>query len=90
VFNNKRLPVMGVEGNLTQQALRLANGYDAVLSQADTQTLQAYRLALAERDGALLPLITETNTPERLVIERHLCIDTTAAGGNASLIAAGS
>jgi len=90
VFNNKRLPVVGVEGNLTQQALRLANGYDAVLSQADTQTLQAYRLALAERDGTLLPLITETSTPERLVIERHLCIDTTAAGGNASLIAAGS
>ena len=90
VFNNRRLPVVGVEGNLTQQALRLANGYDAVLSQADSQTLQAYRLALAERDGALLPLITETNTPERLVIERHLCIDTTAAGGNASLIAAGS
>jgi len=90
VFNNKCLPVVGVEGNLTQQALRLANGYDAVLSQADIQTLQAYRLALSERDGALLPLITETNTPERLVIERHLCIDTTAAGGNASLIAAGS
>ena len=90
VFNNKRLPVVGVEGNLTQQALRLANGYDAVLSQAETQTLQTYRLALAEREGALLPLITETNAPERLVIERHLCIDTTAAGGNASLIAAGS
>ena len=24
------------------------------------------------------------------IVERHLCIDTTAAGGNASLIAAGS
>jgi len=26
--------------------------------------------------------------PERFVLERHLCIDTTAAGGNASLLAA--
>jgi RHH-type proline utilization regulon transcriptional repressor/proline dehydrogenase/delta 1-pyrroline-5-carboxylate dehydrogenase len=25
--------------------------------------------------------------PERYVLERHLCIDTTAAGGNASLLA---
>ncbi len=90
VFNDKGLPVAGIEGLLTAQALRLVNGYDAVLSQAETQTLHAYRLALAERKGPLLPLITETNMPERLVVERHLCIDTTAAGGNASLIAAGS
>jgi RHH-type proline utilization regulon transcriptional repressor/proline dehydrogenase/delta 1-pyrroline-5-carboxylate dehydrogenase len=90
VFIGKGLPVAGIEGLLTAQALRLANGYDAVLSQAETQPLHAYRLALAERKGPLLPLITETNTPERLVVERHLCIDTTAAGGNASLIAAGS
>lgn len=90
VFSDKGLPVAGMEGLLTAQALRQANGYDAVLSQAETQTLQAYRQALAEREGALLPLITETNAQERLVIERHLCIDTTAAGGNASLIAAGS
>jgi len=90
VFNNWRLPVAGVEAVLTPQALSQANGFDAVLSQADTQTLHAYRLALADREGPLLPLITETSAPERLVVERHLCIDTTAAGGNASLIAAGS
>ena len=90
VFKNQKLPVAGVEGRLTPQALLLANGYDSVLSQAETQTLHAYRLALAEREGVLIPLITEADAPERLVIERHLCIDTTAAGGNASLIAAGS
>jgi RHH-type proline utilization regulon transcriptional repressor/proline dehydrogenase/delta 1-pyrroline-5-carboxylate dehydrogenase len=37
----------------------------------------------------LLPLICESADPQRYTMERHLCIDTTAAGGNASLIAAG-
>ena len=39
------------------------------------------------RGRALLPVITEHKLDQRYVIERHLCIDTTAAGGNASLIA---
>ncbi len=44
-------------------------------------------MALSKREGALLPVITEHKLDQRYVIERHLCIDTTAAGGNASLIA---
>ena len=63
------------------------NGFDAVASLAGTETLRTLRLALAERDGVLLPLITERIAPERYVLERHLCIDTTAAGGNATLLA---
>ncbi|MCZ6882185.1 MAG: bifunctional proline dehydrogenase/L-glutamate gamma-semialdehyde dehydrogenase PutA [Gammaproteobacteria bacterium] len=90
VFKKQKFPVAGVEGRLTPEALRLASGFHAVLSQAENKTLQTYRLALAEREGVLVPLITEADAPERLLIERHLCIDTTAAGGNASLIAAGS
>jgi RHH-type proline utilization regulon transcriptional repressor/proline dehydrogenase/delta 1-pyrroline-5-carboxylate dehydrogenase len=90
IFQKQRLPVGGIEGILTPQVLSQVNDYEAVLSQAETPILQQYRCALAEREGALLPLITETDAAERLVIERHLCIDTTAAGGNASLIAAGS
>nr|WP_244271947.1 hypothetical protein [Pseudovibrio denitrificans] len=43
---------------------------------------------LAEREGALMQLIMERNQPERYQLERHLCIDTTASGGNASLLAA--
>ena len=45
------------------------------------------RVALAKRDGAIVSLETQTIAPERYVVERHLCIDTTAAGGNASLLA---
>ena len=82
------MPVVGIDGLLQPEALISTRGFQAVASAADLQTLRAYRVALAQREGALLPLITEQNAPERFVIERHLCVDTTAAGGNASLIAA--
>ncbi|MBV1786877.1 bifunctional proline dehydrogenase/L-glutamate gamma-semialdehyde dehydrogenase PutA [Marinobacterium sp. D7] len=81
------LPIIGLDGLLQPQALSSVEGFEAVVSAAEPELLREYRQALAERDGALLQLITEYTLPERYVIERHLCIDTTAAGGNASLIA---
>ena len=81
------LPVTGTEGTLAPEALATVSGFKAVVSVAEPDVLRDYRLALAKRDGELLPLITEQNLDQRFVIERHLCIDTTAAGGNASLIA---
>jgi RHH-type proline utilization regulon transcriptional repressor/proline dehydrogenase/delta 1-pyrroline-5-carboxylate dehydrogenase len=88
-FKRAGLPVVGVEGVLDSLSLSQVSGFDAVMTLADSLTMQAYRQALAVREGVLIPLITETSAPERLIMERHLCIDTTAAGGNASLIAAG-
>ncbi|MEZ5738384.1 MAG: bifunctional proline dehydrogenase/L-glutamate gamma-semialdehyde dehydrogenase PutA [Burkholderiaceae bacterium] len=46
------------------------------------------RKVLAARDGELIGLATEVISPIRFLVERHQCIDTTAAGGNASLLAA--
>ena len=82
------LPITGAEGLLEPEALATVDGFDAVVSCAVQSLLKAYREALAKRDGALLPLITEHTLDQRFVIERNLCVDTTAAGGNASLIAA--
>jgi RHH-type proline utilization regulon transcriptional repressor/proline dehydrogenase/delta 1-pyrroline-5-carboxylate dehydrogenase len=59
-----------------------------VLLWTDAETARAYAEALAARDGGLIPLITEANPAPRLTLERHLCVDTTAAGGNADLLAA--
>jgi RHH-type proline utilization regulon transcriptional repressor/proline dehydrogenase/delta 1-pyrroline-5-carboxylate dehydrogenase len=81
------LPVAAVDGLLEPEALIQLSGYEAVTSVAEKSLLKQYRQALAKRDGALLPIITEHTLDQRYVIERHLCIDTTAAGGNASLIA---
>lgn len=86
---SKGLPVAGFDGYLSAQSLIELEGFDAVMSQADSSCLAGYRQALAQREGVIMPLIMENDAAERLVLERHLCIDTTAAGGNASLIAAG-
>ena len=82
------LPVAGCDGLLDPEALATVDRFHAVVSCGETDLLKQYRQALAKRDGALLPLITEHTLDQRYVIERHLCVDTTAAGGNASLIAA--
>ena len=43
--------------------------------------------ALAARDGPLVPLVTGRPDAAHACLERHVCIDTTAAGGNAQLLA---
>jgi RHH-type proline utilization regulon transcriptional repressor/proline dehydrogenase/delta 1-pyrroline-5-carboxylate dehydrogenase len=84
------LPATGVDGHVEADSLREITAIDAVMSQAQHEQLSAYRIGLSEREGKLIPLICEIDALDRLIVERHLCIDTTAAGGNASLIAAGS
>jgi RHH-type proline utilization regulon transcriptional repressor/proline dehydrogenase/delta 1-pyrroline-5-carboxylate dehydrogenase len=72
---------------LNPDTLRTADTFAAVAYFADDETLRAIRTALSQRSGALIPLITSPTEASRLQVERHICIDTTAAGGNASLMA---
>ena len=67
--------------------LATGGGFDAVAWFGDEAGLRQIRQALSRRDGALLPTIAGPQDIGRLQLERHVCIDTTAAGGNASLIA---
>jgi len=53
----------------------------------DLDTARALAQSLARRPGPIVPLITETITPNDCIHERHICIDTTASGGNAQLLA---
>ena len=76
-----------LDGQVAPGALTTLAGIAAVACAADRDVLAAMRTALARRAGPILPLITEPDAPERYVLERHLCVDTTAAGGNASLLA---
>ncbi len=48
---------------------------------------RAIRRALAARPGPIVPLLTEGEAAMSL-LERHVCTDTTAAGGNATLLSA--
>lgn len=51
------------------------------------ETGRAYALALAARPGPILPLVTGQPCAAICRLERSLCVDTTASGGNAALIA---
>ncbi len=79
--------VVVLDGQVVPGALTTLSGIAAVACAADRDVLAAMRTALARRPGLILPLIAEASAPERYVLERHLCVDTTAAGGNASLLA---
>ncbi len=68
----------------------LAADVSAVLYQG--KDAAGARRALAARDGALLPLLQNAGAGynlHRLVVERAVSVNTTAAGGNASLMSIG-
>lgn len=77
-----------ISGVLPRAALSDLMGFEAVALWSGKDDLIAARHALAKRDGALLLLIATSDMKDLCTLERHLCIDTTAAGGNASLLAA--
>ncbi len=74
-----------VDGILPAEALTELRSIDAVALWSDD--LSAVRRALAAREGQIVPLLAEDDLDERCVLERHICVDTTAAGGNARLLA---
>ncbi len=74
-------------GDIAPDTLSALDRIDAVLAEGDADALRPIRVALAERSGPIVPLLTSPDDVCGLVSERSLCIDTTAAGGNASLLA---
>ncbi|MBK5928414.1 bifunctional proline dehydrogenase/L-glutamate gamma-semialdehyde dehydrogenase [Rhodobaculum claviforme] len=75
------------DGTLPPEALATLSGLSGALWWGCADTARAFSMALADRDGPLLPLITGQPDAAHALYERHLCIDTTAAGGNAALLA---
>ena len=73
-------------GNATLVSDDLDAGVDAVMYFGPD--VASVRRTLSQRDGAIVPLIASPSDAGRLFVERHVCIDTTAAGGNASLMSA--
>lgn len=80
--------VAAVGMSITPETLRDLEGFDAVLFWGSEADKRAIRKALAARDGAILPLLSARDTQGMLEREEHVCIDTTASGGNAQLLAA--
>ncbi|MEZ5778005.1 MAG: bifunctional proline dehydrogenase/L-glutamate gamma-semialdehyde dehydrogenase PutA [Paracoccaceae bacterium] len=75
-----------VAGALDPAALGDLKGFAGVLWWGGEDEARAYATALARRDGPILPLITAMPDLGHVVHERHVCVDTTASGGNAALL----
>ncbi len=76
-----------LHGSIDNLALQQLDNVDAIAFAGTHANSSMYRNSLAGREGRIVPFITHTNDPIRFCVERHVCIDTTAAGGNASLLA---
>ncbi len=81
------VPGGDVDGVLDRVELGRLTGFDLVALWSDTEDLRAAWVALAGRNGALVQLASEADLAPRCHLERHICIDTTATGGNAELLA---
>jgi len=78
--------IAGVDKRLAPAAIEAGLAVNAVMHWGDEAALKPWRQALALRDGPIVPLIAGPGDADRLSIERHVCVDTTASGGNAELL----
>jgi len=86
-LTGKGLPLEALDGTADPaDAATLA--IDLVASAAGAESLRPLRQALAARSGPIIPIVSERIYPAAYAHERAVCVDTTAAGGNASLLAA--
>ncbi len=78
---------VAVDGALAPADLVTLPAFGGVLWWGDSDTARRLAEALVDREGPIVPLITGQPDAAHALFERHLCVDTTAAGGNASLLA---
>lgn len=72
---------------LAPAALTRLNGFSGAIWWGDAEGARTRARALAARKGPILPLIGTLPDAGHALLERHVCIDTTASGGNAQLLA---
>jgi RHH-type proline utilization regulon transcriptional repressor/proline dehydrogenase/delta 1-pyrroline-5-carboxylate dehydrogenase len=72
--------------SLEASALARLDGISGAIWWGTAEAGRAYARALAGRAGAILPLIGGAPDAGHARLERHVCIDTTASGGNAQLL----
>jgi RHH-type proline utilization regulon transcriptional repressor/proline dehydrogenase/delta 1-pyrroline-5-carboxylate dehydrogenase len=74
-------------GDIPAAALTSMNPLASVIWWGDRNTGRGIETALSKRTGPITALITGMPDAAHVLHERHVCIDTTAAGGNAALLA---
>ena len=79
---------VATDGQLAPEALTTLPNLATVLWWGDEATGRQIEAALATRTGPIVALVTAMPDAAHVLHERHVCIDTTASGGNAALLAA--
>jgi len=78
---------VSTEGDLAPAQLAEIASLGAVIWWGDAETGRAIEAELSKREGPITALVTDIPDAAHVLHERHVCIDTTAAGGNAALLA---
>ncbi len=76
-----------IDGYVNRADLAQLQGVDVIALWSEDDDLRSARMALAARPGKIIPLVATEDLERYCMLERHTCIDTTAAGGNATLLA---
>ena len=80
------LPLICLAGDLDPLLLIELERLAGVSVSADETFCREVRLALSQREGAIIPLLKSTGESVYHSKEQHICEDTTASGGNAALL----
>ncbi|MBQ2260812.1 MAG: bifunctional proline dehydrogenase/L-glutamate gamma-semialdehyde dehydrogenase PutA [Loktanella sp.] len=78
---------ISADGDLPHEALTTLSPLAGVIWWGNADTGREIETALSQRSGPITALITSQPDAAHASHERHVCIDTTAAGGNAALLA---
>ena len=79
-----------IEGGICADDIRTVSNIAAVCMSQKNDEHTEMRIALSKAAGPIIPLVTEPYSPYRFTLERHCCIDTTAAGGDVELLKGGA
>jgi RHH-type proline utilization regulon transcriptional repressor/proline dehydrogenase/delta 1-pyrroline-5-carboxylate dehydrogenase len=74
------------DGSKSPEQIAAIKKISAVLFWGDPEQARKIDQALANRVGPIVPLICGLPDRARVRTERHVCVDTTAAGGDAALL----
>lgn len=80
------LPIIAIDGAVAARDLTTIE-MDLVAAYVGPDEEARLRRALAAREGPIITLVNDRISPASYTKERTVCIDTTAAGGNATLMA---
>ena len=78
-----------IKGQLPRDLLMALNGVDLVVSWGNASDSSKIRQALAAREGRIVRFVCDDSLASACITERLVCRDTTASGGNVSLLAFG-